>query len=332
MNFSFFSNRCSFLLKQTKRNAFPRFYFLSNDDLLEFLGQSTKDHIIQKHIKKLFPGVHELGCSTNSSGTSHVISVSSAEGEQIKLSKAIEITGPIENWLNALLLEIKATMKALVVKCATHEKLNEELIVEYPAQVLFLSRAIQFTKMTEKAIGASSLPKHLQALRDEMDYFTTKFAGADNLTQIKVRGLLLDLVHYVSMVQQLINENIAHVQDWEWSQQMRFYINSNGLVTIRMVYAEFEYSYEYLGNFNKLVDTKLTHNCYLTLTQAMQLGLGGNPFGPAGTGKTECVKSLGAMLGRLVLVFNCNEVRSLDDIFETMFILSTFPRMLTPKR
>lgn len=44
------------------------------------------------------------------------------------------------------------------------------------------------------------------------------------------------------------------------------------------------------------------------MAQAMHLGLGGNPFGPAGTGKTECVKALGAMLGRLVLVFNCNEV------------------------
>ncbi|XP_067623201.1 cytoplasmic dynein 2 heavy chain 1-like [Eurosta solidaginis] len=39
----------------------------------------------------------------------------------------------------------------------------------------------------------------------------------------------------------------------------------------------------------------------------MQMGLGGNPFGPAGTGKTECVKALGSMLGRLVLVFNCDE-------------------------
>lgn len=40
----------------------------------------------------------------------------------------------------------------------------------------------------------------------------------------------------------------------------------------------------------------------------MHLGCGGNPFGPAGTGKTECVKALGAMLGRLVFVFNCDEV------------------------
>lgn len=35
--------------------------------------------------------------------------------------------------------------------------------------------------------------------------------------------------------------------------------------------------------------------------------LGGSPFGPAGTGKTESVKALAVALGRFVLVFCCDE-------------------------
>ena len=41
----------------------------------------------------------------------------------------------------------------------------------------------------------------------------------------------------------------------------------------------------------------------------MSMGLGGNPYGPAGTGKTESVKALGGLFGRQVLVFNCDEVK-----------------------
>lgn len=74
-----------------------------------------------------------------------------------------------------------------------------------------------------------------------------------------------------------------------------------------MVDAEFDYTYEYQGNAAKLVHTPLTDKCYLTLTQGMHMGLGGNPYGPAGTGKTESVKALGGLFGRQVLVFNCDE-------------------------
>ena len=86
----------------------------------------------------------------------------------------------------------------------------------------------------------------------------------------------MDTIHNMDVVQQLRDAKIRNLYDWLWQKQLRFYLENNRAV-IRMVDAQFNYTYEYQGNAQKLVHTPLTDKCYLTLTQGMHMGFGGNP-------------------------------------------------------
>nr|XP_040568861.1 cytoplasmic dynein 2 heavy chain 1-like [Lepeophtheirus salmonis] len=318
---------------EEKRSLFPRFYFIGDEDLLAILGQASKPEVIQNHLRKLFSGVHS---ATFTQDYGSITAINSLEGEEVTLLNAIQISNQAEVWLTLLSREIVHTLRQLLSEClfdsinkgSSSQKGHEMDPLKYPSQVLCLSDSILFTKKTEESIRKRNLESYLRSLKEQLNSYTSvKLRGEDDaeeessnvVLELKLKVLILEKINSISIVENLISQNVDSVDHWEWQKRLRYYhSHDDKSVSVAMADAEFEYTFEYQGNAQKLVHTPLTEKCYLTLTQAMKIGLGGNPYGPAGTGKTESVKALGGLFGRQVLVFNCDEgidITSMGRIF-----------------
>ena len=137
-----------------------------------------------------------------------------------------------------------------------------------------------FTERCEDAIKNGQLDKFHHDIQQVLEKYTNVQIDTNTteglVTDLKYKALIMDAIHHMDVVQQLKDARTKNIFDWLWQKQLRFYLESSKAL-IRMVDAQFNYTYEYQGNAQKLVHTPLTDKCYLTLTQGMHMGFGGNP-------------------------------------------------------
>jgi dynein heavy chain len=92
---------------ETKRQSFPRFYFLSDDELLEILANSDNKDVIMLHLKTLFDNLVKLDIADLSGEISRMYS---KEKESIDFIRPQKMRNPVEGWLLAVQEEMKFTI------------------------------------------------------------------------------------------------------------------------------------------------------------------------------------------------------------------------------
>jgi dynein heavy chain, axonemal len=102
-----------------KRLSFPRFFFMTNDDLLEIIGQARDPAPVNRHIGKIFEGVKEVMCppptGNKNSKVYTITKVKSPDDEELDFgSSTLTISGKVEDWMKRLQEEIiKETLQKL---------------------------------------------------------------------------------------------------------------------------------------------------------------------------------------------------------------------------
>ena len=304
---------------ETKRNAFARFFFMSNDELIDILSQTKDPQMVQPHLKKCFESLNKLEFQEDNSMTG----MWGSEGEFVKFAGPVVPAGGVEDWLT----EVKKMMqKSLLgemdraIKDYEGGEGRKRWVLAWPGMCVLQASQTYWTRDLGKLFdekGAQGPVEFLVTSEAQLKDLTllvrTKLSKLDK----KTMGALLVLeVHARDVVANFIRDGISSQADFDWISQLRYYWYPDELDTsvgkgqgtiAKMCQCVYPYGYEYLGNSMRLVITPLTDRCYMTLMGAMHILLGGAPAGPAGTGKTETTKDLAKALAKYCVVFNCSD-------------------------
>ena len=300
---------------ETKRRAFPRFYFVADNDLLEILSKGRNPQQIEEHFSKVYDNLIKVKWT----GPKTCSAMMSREGEVVEFDEEINLDGAVEVWLQRLLDVSRSTLKERLAEAASSAydtAQRPQWIIANIAQIGLSAVSIQWNKEVNTAFkqleeGLESAMKDYNAKQNKQLEDLINLIRDGNLNSLnrkKINVVCQNDAHNRDVVWRLVHNHEETHECFEWQSQLRFsWRNADHDCFINIIDAEFKYQYEYLGSPSRLVVTPLTDRCYITLTQSLRRIMGGAPAGPAGTGKTETVKDLARALGQVCFVFNCSE-------------------------
>ncbi len=289
--------KCLEAYLESKRVVFPRFYFLSNDELLEILAQTRNPHAVQPHLRKCFDAINKLEFGGGADGqpdaagtqSNDILAMISPEGERVSLGKGLRARGNVEEWLGKVEEGMFNNLKKILKLSLSdfENSVREEWLTRWASQiVLTVSQTMWCRDVSEILQGDFD---RMEALRD---FEKKSFQDLNKLAQI-VRQELPELlrmslvslitidVHARDIITEMVRSNVDDADNFEWLKQQRYYWDTEiDNSVVRMSNAMYIYGYEYLGAGTRLVITPLTDRCYLCLMGALQLDLGGAPAGP----------------------------------------------------
>jgi len=302
---------------ENKRRDFPRFYFLSGEEVLKIL--SSPEHIqgVQPYLPKLFDSVYQINIHENTD----IIGVESIDGENLVFSRSVRIKESIESCLEQIQNSIKETLPKLLKNALSDfdDIEKKEWINKHCVQAVLAISQIVWCNATELTLieqdtNQNAMIEWYEELVREIQNICEFLKSGQTITnQKKATALMMSEAHLRDIVEELILGNITQPSDYIWQKTLRMYWEEEDIVNqkpaniiVKIMTNKFDYGDEYIGPCERSICTTLSDKVWISISNTLLQHMGIALIGNECTGRCETVKELAKTVGMYCVNTQCS--------------------------
>jgi len=257
---------------ESKRTAFPRFYFVSPADLLDILSNGNAPAKIQVHMPKIFQAIENLELKEEGVRPAALGMHTNVGVEYVEFTQVLKLMGKVETYMQDVIDTMRSSLKDIAGKSLVKlgQMSKEEWIKGDPAQVTLLINILTWTQDVEKAFAKLASSKdameecHKHQIKLLSDLITMVQGDLTKPLRQKIMCMITMDAHSRDIIDKLKIEKVMNAEEFQWQSQLKVYwVEEKKDFSMRIADAAFFYGYEYLGNGPRLVITPLTDRIYV---------------------------------------------------------------------
>lgn len=216
----------------SKRRVFPRFFFLSTEELLSILGSSSKE-CVQEHMIKMFDNIKSLSFAKSAMGEHIITAMNSSEGEIMNFKNHVNTEGRVEVWMNEVLNEMRASNRYITKKSIFDYGKNKEnsrtdWILMYQGMVCLAANQVWWTSEVEEVFrkvakgNKRAMKEFLEAQNKQINDLVRKVR--ENLTpneRVKFKTVATIDVHARDIIEAFVRDSVLDPSEFGWESQLR---------------------------------------------------------------------------------------------------------------